>query len=98
MSDETRLTYVVPDDPPRPFQTGDVVEVMDRRGVVIGEQRVTKAADDLVTTDDKRNWTSDGWWLGENGAYPFPWIRLKSSAPAGGADGAGEGETGGAGE
>lgn len=79
----TRLTYVVPETPARPFEVGDRVEVLDRQGNVIGIQQVTKVrkckGDRTKTgwlkTDCDREWNGDGWWLGESMAYPFPSIR-----------------------
>lgn len=72
----TYLTYVDPPKPTRPFRVGDAVDVVDRNGGAIGQQRVISVKGRAVTTDCGREWTKDGWWKGERDAWPFPSIRL----------------------
>lgn len=70
------LEYVPPTPPPRPFAKGDVVEVLDREGRVLSRQDVTRAGPRVVRTGCGRRWRQDGWWIGEERAWPFPSIRL----------------------
>lgn len=69
------LTYVVPPKPAKPFAKGDAVRIMDRTGNEIGQTVVVSAWHHRVTTRDGRDWTTDGWWLDDGHAYPFPTIQ-----------------------
>jgi hypothetical protein len=69
------LTYVVPTNPRRAFKRGDIVDVMDRECKRMSSQRVTFARKNFIVTECGRHWNQDGWWIGENGTWPFPWIK-----------------------
>jgi hypothetical protein len=69
------LTYVVPTTPSRPFERGDFVDVMDRDGRRESTRKVVYAGPQVVRTDCGRRWDQRGYWIGENRAWPFPWIR-----------------------
>lgn len=70
------LTYVVPTKPSRPFVRGDFVDVMNRDGRRLSTRRVKRAGKRIVVTDCERRWEqSNGYWVGETGSFPFPWIR-----------------------
>ena len=71
----TKLTYVVPAKPRKPFAKGEFVDVMDREGNRMDTVRVVRAGKKTVGTDCGRKWTQSGWWQSETAAYPFPWIR-----------------------
>jgi hypothetical protein len=70
------LTYVVPTRPRHPFVLGEIVEVMDREGKVLGRQKITCVRKTCVSTGCGRVWRNDGWWKAARNEYwPFPWIR-----------------------
>lgn len=69
------LTYVRPTKPSRPFERGDFVDVMDRLGNRSETRKVVRAGKYVVLTDCGRRWDQRGFWRGENGSWPFPWIR-----------------------
>lgn len=71
----TDLTYKTPETPHRPFAVGDVVDVLDRNHAVISQQRVVLASGRIVGTECGRLWKQNGWWMGEDQAWPFPSIR-----------------------
>jgi hypothetical protein len=75
------LKYIPANPPSRPFRIGDDVQVLDRRHKVLGTRRVTKSFGGGVMTDCGRRWTKSGKWIGEDGALPFPSIRLVDDAP-----------------
>lgn len=70
-----KLTYVIPTKPSRSFVRGDIVDVMDREGLVISTRRVVRAGKRVAVTDCGRRWNQNGYWIGENGSWPFPWIK-----------------------
>ena len=70
------LTYVVPAKPSRPFVVGDLVDVMDRDGRYVSTHRVVRVSKSTCRTDCRRTWMQkNGYWKGESGSWPFPWIR-----------------------
>ena len=69
------LTYVLPTKPSRQFVRGDLVDVMDREGHRMSTRKVVRVQRHWVVTDCKRMWTQDGYWVGDTGTWPFPWIR-----------------------
>lgn len=75
------ITYQVPEELPRKFRRGDRVEVCDRDLSPMSLQRVVYAGTKIVRTSCGRRWrASDGWWIGSNGTWPFPSIRLAGKA------------------
>lgn len=72
------MEYVPPKKLKRPFKRGDRVQVVDRMGVPFDTiHRVRYAGKRVVRIDDGRRYrASDGWWIGENGAWPFPSLTL----------------------
>jgi len=61
----------------RPFVKGDEVVILDSRAIACGKQRVVRANSKVVVTDCGREWRQgDGWWIGNNGTWPFPTIEL----------------------
>lgn len=73
------MTYVEPDPLTRPFKKGDIVQVMNSDGSVCGDDhKVVYVGKKVVRIEDGRKYrATDGWWIGNHGAYPFPWLRLK---------------------
>lgn len=69
------LTYQVVDAPAPPFRTGETVHVHDRTGLALGAVQIIKVTAKKIVTDCGREWTRDGWWIGESQAWPFPTIR-----------------------
>jgi hypothetical protein len=69
------LTYIPPTRPSRPFKTGDIVDTMDREHGRMETVKVVRATRYYVRTSCGRRWTYLGYWVGENGVWPFPWIR-----------------------
>lgn len=69
------LTYEVYDGPSRPFRKGDTVTVTDRSGLALSEVCVVRVRGNVVKTDCGREWTKQGWYIGERQAWPFPTIR-----------------------
>jgi hypothetical protein len=80
------MTYVIPDKPVRPFDKGDIVDVMSREGIVLkAATRIVKKqtiktfigkAHITVFIEDGRQFDAKtGHWVGTEGSYPFPWIR-----------------------
>jgi hypothetical protein len=71
------ITYKPPKRLRKPFVRGQMVEVCDRDLNPERTQRKIVRVGKLITvTDCGRRWrTSDGWWIGENGTWPFPSIR-----------------------
>lgn len=69
--------YIKPTAPDRPFKKGDFVEVMNGdHSICGGPYRVTHAVKSFARIADGREFRqSDGYWIGNNGAYPFPWLR-----------------------
>lgn len=76
------LTYVVPTKPRRPFNRGDLVDVMDREGTKLYVAAVVRAGPKIARTNCGRRWTQDGWRLRDR-AYPFPWIKHSRSKKVG---------------
>jgi hypothetical protein len=73
---EQSMTYKVPKPIRRPFYRGEIVETCDRDLTVMSKQRVIRVGKRIVVTECGRRWrASDGWWVGENGVWPFPSIR-----------------------
>lgn len=73
------LTYVEPPGLPGHLYQGMVVEVCDRTGAVLSEQKVTKITARTLTTECGRKWDRRGWWRGDEGrTWPFPFIRGRS--------------------
>ena len=72
------LTYVVPRPIGKPFETGEVVEFCNRDMKVLSEVKIARAGKRIVRLVDGRTFrASDGWYVGDGGAYPFPSIRHK---------------------
>lgn len=70
------LTYKRPGPIGKSFTRGEVVEVCDRNLRVMGIGKVVYAGKRVVRLNDNRRFrASDGWWIGENGTWPFPSIR-----------------------
>jgi hypothetical protein len=69
------LTYVIPTTPSRPFVVGDLVDVMSRDGKRASTVRVMRAGKRTIKTRCGRTWMQNGYWKGENGSWPFPWVR-----------------------
>lgn len=69
------LTYEVPPPLTKPFAIGQTVQVTDRCGGAMGTVTVTRVTKQTVKTSCGREWTPNGWWRGEDRAYPFPSIR-----------------------
>lgn len=70
------LTYTPPRPPDRPFKTGQLVEVCDRDLSPMSVVKVHRAGKRVVRLVDGRRFGAvDGWWIGENGTWPFPSIR-----------------------
>lgn len=71
------LTYIYPPELERPFKRRDCVQVMNGDGTVCGKNhRVVYAGPKVVRIEDGRRYrASDGWWIGSNGIWPFPWLR-----------------------
>lgn len=69
------MTYVRPTKPSRPFVVGDLVDVMDRDGRRLSTRRVVRVSRSTCKTDCGRTWMQNGYWKGESGEWPFPWIR-----------------------
>lgn len=80
------MTYVVPDNPERPFDKGDLVDVMSREGTILtAKTRIVRKktlkkfigkARATVFIEDGREFSAEsGWWVGTVDSYPFPWIR-----------------------
>lgn len=72
---EMTLTYVLPTTPRRPFAKGDFVDVMDREGARLSTQQVVLIDGHWVVTCCGRMWTQKGYWVGDTGTWPFPWIK-----------------------
>lgn len=72
------LTYKVPLSFRKPFKTGEVVEVCDRDLISMSDVKIKRAGKKVIRLVDSRTFrASDGWWIGENGTWPFPSIRHK---------------------
>jgi len=78
------MTYIEPTELTRPFKRGDRVQVMNGDHSICGaNHRVVYAGKKVVRIEDGRRYrATDGWWIGANGTWPFPWLRL---APENGA-------------
>lgn len=72
------MTYIEPPPLPRPFVRGDTVQVMNRDHTPCqGVHRVVYAGKKVVRIEDGRRYrATDGWWIGDTAAWPFPWLRL----------------------
>jgi len=73
------MTYLTPTKPKKRFKRGDAVQVMNGDHSVCGDNhRVVRAGKKVVRIEDGRRYrASDGWWIGSNGIWPFPWLRHK---------------------
>lgn len=71
------LTYQVPPELTRPFRTGEVVAVCNRNGETMSRLTVERAGKKVIRLegDARRFRASDGWWIGDTDAWPFPSIR-----------------------
>lgn len=71
------MTYKEPVKPKRPFRRGDAVQVMNRDHTVCGGPYMVKSVTKKVATieDGRKYQQANGYWIGENGAWPFPWLR-----------------------
>lgn len=71
------MTYIEPPQLQRPFKRGDSVQVMNRDHTICGtDHRVVYAGKNVVRIEDGRRYrATDGWWIGSNGTWPFPWLR-----------------------
>ena len=74
----SQLTYVPCVPPARPFAVGDVVEIINRNGTVIGEERIVATGSRGVRTKGGRQWDLSGQWSDGSRSWPFPSIRLKA--------------------
>jgi hypothetical protein len=70
------LTYQVYDGPERPFKKGDAVTVTDREGMKLSQVKVVSVRGNRIKTNCGREWTKDGWRVGDGFVWPFPTIRL----------------------
>lgn len=71
------LTYQYYSGPRRPFKKGDPVTVTDREGRTLSHVTVKSVRGTTVVTDCGREWTTRGWYKGDDRAWPFPTIRPK---------------------
>ena len=72
------MTYVVPKPIRKPFTRGEIVEVCDRDMRVMECEKVVYAGKEVIRLEGGRRFrATDGWWIGENGTWPFPSIRHK---------------------
>ncbi len=71
------LTYQVPPKLKRPFRVGEVVAVCDRNGEPMSQLVVARAGKKVIRLrdDDRQFRASDGWWIGDERAWPWPSIR-----------------------
>lgn len=70
------LTYKRPKKPQTPFKRGQLVEVCDRDLTTMSVVKVVYAGKRITRLADGRRFeTETGWWVGENGSWPFPSIR-----------------------
>ena len=70
------LTYKVPRSIKTPFTTGETVDVCNRDLETMSQVKVRRAGPRVVTLVDGRQFrATDGWWIGEDRAWPFPSIR-----------------------
>jgi hypothetical protein len=70
------LTYTLPKRLRKPFFRGEVVEVCDRDLKAMSTQKVIRVGKRVVVTECGRRWDAkNGWWIGQNGTWPFPSIR-----------------------
>jgi hypothetical protein len=67
--------------PKRPFRRGDLVELMDSQGDVVGTKKIVRVQAITVRTDCGRTYMKDGRWYSDRRAWPFPWIRLRRVRP-----------------
>ncbi len=73
------VTYTPPKPIGPPFRSGEIVEVCDSNLSPMSEERVVYAGKKVVRLEGGRRFrASDGYWIGENGIWPFPSIRHKS--------------------
>lgn len=70
------FTYKPSKPPKRPFRKGDVVELIDSQGGVVGTKTIVRIQATTVKTACGRTYTKDGRWYSDRRAWPFPWIRL----------------------
>lgn len=72
------MSYILPPPIPRPFNRGDLVLVMNGDHTVCsGGHKVVYVGKKVVRIEDGRRYrASDGWWIGSNGIWPYPWIKL----------------------
>lgn len=76
------MKYLVPKTIRKPFVTGEVVEVCDRHLNEMGHVKIKRAGPKVVALEDGRRFrSSDGWWIGETRAWPFPSIRHMTNRP-----------------
>lgn len=79
------LTYKVPKPIKSPFVTGEVVDVCDRDLHTMSAVKIKRAGKRVIRLADGRTFrASDGWWIGDTQAWPFPSIR--HAAPNQGTD------------
>lgn len=70
------LYYTHPEPPNKPFVTGQLVDVCDRDLKTMSQVKVKRAGPRVVTLVDGRQFQAkDGWWIGDEQAWPFPSIR-----------------------
>lgn len=70
------LTYKVPKPIISPFQTGEFVDVCDRDLKTMSRVKIKRAGKKVIRLVDGRTFrASDGWWIGDDRAWPFPSIR-----------------------
>jgi len=76
------LTYKVPKQIKTPFVKGEIVETCDRSLNTMDRVMVVKVTKRVVTLEDGREFRAeDGWWIGEDRAWPFPSIRHALKRP-----------------
>lgn len=75
------LTYRVPPKIIKPFAVGEIVAICDRDGAIISRAKVKTAGKKVIRlASDLRSFrASDGYWIGEDGFYPFPSLRRLTS-------------------
>ncbi len=69
------MKYVLPKKPRKSFKKNDIVDTFDRLGIKMETVKVISVTKKLVVTSCGRSWDQDGWWIGTNGTWPWPFIR-----------------------
>jgi hypothetical protein len=76
------MTYTPPKKLRKPFVKGEIVAVCDRDLKPMSYERIVAVSKSRVKLEGGRSFrTSDGWWIGANGTWPFPSIRHSRKQP-----------------